>query len=56
MAHWICSKCGNEVMTMSDNPPLPLNWSDGHKCWHIRLDTLKAEDQDKLVKSIEENL
>lgn len=56
MAHWICGKCGNEVMTMSENPPLHLNWSDGHKCRHIRLDTLKPLDQLRLIKTIEENL
>jgi hypothetical protein len=43
-------------MTTGERQPTQLPWSDGHKCSMIRLDTLKAEDQDKLVKAIEENL
>jgi hypothetical protein len=56
MSHWICGKCGNEVMTGGEERPLPIPWSDGHKCQMIRLDTLKPLDQLRLIKAIEESL
>lgn len=56
MAHWICGKCGNEILTKGEHSPLPIPWSDGHKCQMIRLDTLNEEDQDKLFDAIEESL
>lgn len=56
MADWICRKCGNEIMTMSNNPPMPLNWSDGHKCVMMRIDQLEPLTRELVVKQIEENL
>lgn len=56
MADWICRKCGNEVMTASDNPPLPIPWSDGHKCSMIRLDDFTPEARKEIIRHIEANL
>lgn len=56
MAHWICTKCGNEVLTQGDAKPSLPPWSDGHKCTSVRLDTLTPEEQDKLIDRIEASL
>lgn len=55
MASWICGKCGHEVLTQTAEPPV-IMWNDFHKCRFIRLDTLTPEDQDKLIKAIEDKL
>lgn len=56
MAEWICTACGNEVLTQGDVPPTQIPWSDGHKCRMARLDTLKDSDQTLLRRAIEEAL
>ena len=54
MAHFICTKCGNEVVTRGDDRPTPLPWSDGHRCQNYRLDTETPELQAEIIKRVDE--
>lgn len=33
---WICSKCGQDILTMNDNPPSQIKWTDGHICSFVK--------------------
>lgn len=35
MTEWECD-CGNFVVTQGTDPPMPMSWSDGHRCrFHV---------------------
>jgi hypothetical protein len=53
---WICVKCGHQVVTMSEEKPQSMKWSDDHvcnfvqlteKCMLLRFTYDKGDDHDK---------